>query len=509
MTSRRADALTVVLVAAAAASVLVGLGRLPALTSDEAWVGLFAASQNILGLFSPHEMNTYTGPLYGFLLSKIMLVLGTDVAALRTFGAVANAAAFLLLVGNLRRRVGTEAAAWGGALLAASAYLLLKSRLAWDVYALQPLLLSVTLVLLDEPPTAARALLFCAVTLIGVQNHFIYLSIPLSLSVLYGARAAWRGENSARPWLRLSLSALAMGAVVFLVKPRLTDAAWAHQRAWALPLFFALAPLASAAFLLGGEWEAPVVALLRRPALKRWAGRALKIGLAAFAVWHVLPLWQAFAGPVVWKRVFSWAAPWWLSLPLHVWSAFLLALIAWRAVRAWNGREKMSAYERTLALWPAAYAAIFILFRNTSSLRYYSPVQFLCLASAAAALPRLARADRRPVLALAAVAVVATQFLFWRELAAPVDRRPLSFRIGWHAENSRDFSRKDALFAAFDASGACAAAHQERSFTAIPLNFHRVENPEPRCDQAKSFDADQCPDCPAPPYYLWSVVTKP
>jgi hypothetical protein len=506
MTSRRADALAVLLLAAAVAAVVTGLGRLPALTSDEAWMGLYALRPR---LSSPHEMNTYTGPLFGLALTEVFSWRGVSTASLRLFGAWANAAAFLLLVASLRRRVSAEAAAWGAALLAGSAYLLLKSRLAWEVYALQPLLLAVTLALLDEPVPAARALLFCAVTAIGVQNHFIYLSVPVSLSVLYGARAAWLGEEGVRPWLRLSLAALALGAFVFLVKPWLTDAAWPTERAWAVPLFLSLAPLAAGAAVFGGAWESRLVALLARPAPKTWARRALALGLAAFVVWHARPLWQALAGPVVWRRVLSWSAPWWLALPLDLWATFLLAFLGWRAVRAWHGREPMTAYERTLALWPAAYAAIFILFRNTSSLRYYSPIQFLALASLAAALPRLPRPDRRAAMALAAVAVASAQGLFWRELAAPGDRRPLKFKIGWHTENSLDFARKDALFSAFDASGACAASHQERSFTAVPLNFHRAQTGPLPCDPALSFDADQCPDCAAAPYYRWSVVSSP
>ena len=508
MTSRRADALAVLLLAGAAAAVLAGLGRLPALTGDEAWIGLYALHVRSPWLATPHEMNTYTGPLYGLLVSLVLAARGMSVAALRTFGACANAAAFVILVAGLRRRVSAEAAAWGAALLAGSAYLLLKSRLAWECYALQPLLLAVTLALLDGPATALRALLFCAVTLIGVQNHFIYLSVPVSLCVLYGARAAWRGEEEARPWFRLALSALAMGAVVFLVKPRLTDAAWPAERAWAVPLFLSLAPLAAAAAVFCGEWDGLFIALLARPLPRRWCRRALGRGRAAFLVWHAAPLWQTLAGPVVWKRGFAWPAPWWLALPLDLWAAFLLGLLAWRAARAWHGREPMSPHERTLALWPAAYAAIFIFFRNTSSLRYYSPIQFLCLASLAAALPRLPRPDRKAAVAFAAIAIAATQGIFWRELRAPGDRRPLAFKIGWHTENSRDFARKEALFSAFDASGACAAAHQERSFVAIPLKFHRLETGPLACDPAKAFDADQCPDCPGPPFYVWGVVTR-
>jgi hypothetical protein len=508
MTLRRADAAAVLLLSAAGAAVLARLGRLPALSSDEAWIGLYALRVGPPWPATPHAMNTYTGPLFGMLVSLIFSIRGVGIASLRTFGACANAAAFLILVAGLRRRVSAEAAAWGAALLAGSAYLLIKSRLAWECYALQPLLLAVTLALLDEPVTALRALLFCAVTLIGVQNHFIYLSVPVSLCVLYGTRAAWLGEDGARPWLRLSLSALAMGAFVFLVKPRLAEAAWPAQRAWAVPLFLSLAPLAAAA-ALAGDWERALVALLSRPGPRLWCRRGLALGLAAFAVWHAAPLWQILAGPIVWKRMFSWTAPWWLALPLDLWSTFLLGLVAWRAARAWHGREAMTPFERTLALWPAAYAAIFILFRNTSSQRYYSPIHFLGLASLAAALPRLPRPDRKWAAALAAVAVLSAQGVFWRELAAPADRRPLVFKIGWHAENSKDFARKEALFSAFDASGACAADHQERSFTAIPLDFHRQETGPLPCDRAKAFDADQCPDCPAAPFYRWAVVTSP
>ncbi len=508
MTKRRAAAaLAAAFLLLSAASLLVRLGRFPALTLDEAWTGIFAVQLSTLGLYTPHEMNFYTGPLFALAVSKVFAVLGVGVRSLRLPGAAANALALLLAAAVLGRRVRAESAAWWAALAAGSSYLLFKSRVAWEVFALQPLLLTLTLALLDGPADPARVFLFCAVTLVGIQNHFIYLSVPSSLVALYAARAAWREEDEALPWLRASLAALAMGAVVFLVKPRLSEAAWPRERAWAVPLFLALPLLAAAASALG-EWERPLVRLLARPDARRWGLRAGGLGLLAFAVWHGVPLTLALAGPVVWKRILSWDAPWWLDLPLHAAALLGLGLLGWRAARAWHGREALTPFERTLALWPPAYAAIFILFRNTSSERYYSPLQFLCLAGLAAALPRLPRPDRRWALAAVGLLVLTTQGALWSALAAPPDRRPLTFKVGWHAENSWDFARKDAVFAAFDASGAC-RPYDENSFIQVPLLFHRFAVPAPGCDPGLRLRAEQCRDCAAPPWYRWSVVRTP
>ena len=62
--------------------------------------------------------------------------------------------------------------------------------------------------------------------------------------------------------------------MVFLVKPRLTEAAWASQKLWAVPLFFALIPLAATA-AVAGAWERRLVAALARPSARRWGPRLL------------------------------------------------------------------------------------------------------------------------------------------------------------------------------------------------------------------------------------------
>src|SRR5438128_2165557 len=64
------------------------------------------------------------------------------------------------------------------------------------------------------------------VTMLGVQNHFIYLALPASLVVLFGARAAWLKEEGASGRLRDSAGALAAGLALALVKQPLADASW-------------------------------------------------------------------------------------------------------------------------------------------------------------------------------------------------------------------------------------------------------------------------------------------
>jgi hypothetical protein len=495
---KRIDAASFALLALCFAGLLARLSAAPAMSLDEAWIGLFAARLGLRGFYTPHQMNHYTGPLYAGLVAAFYAARGISLESLRLPGALLNAAAAAGLWLHLRRRVSAEAAASWALLAAGSAYFLMKGRLAWEVYALHPILILGTLAALARP---GGGWLLAALTLLGVQNHFIYLSIPASLVVLFGTRAAWRGEKEAEGRLRDAAAALAAGAVFALIKHPVSDEVWGAHRA---PLLAAatLLPLLAAFAVRRAS-----IALLLLPFTRARRELSLLFGLAiaAFAAWHLAPLVQVFAGPVVFKRLFSYELPGALSVLFYAWGLFLAGLLVWSCVRAWHEKD-LTFEQRTLLLWPAAYAPVFILFRHTSSLRYYSLPALLGYLALAVALPRMAAADKRGVYRCALAAAFATQAFLLRELASPADRRPLDFHVGWRKENSRDFARKEGLFAAFDGSGACGIAHAERSFTAIPLFFHRAAEPAGRCDAALAFDADQCPECAAPPYYRWSVV---
>lgn len=441
-----------VLLALAAAALLWRLSSFPAMSGDEAWIGMMATRVLERGLYTAHEMNYYTGALYPWLLALVFRFRGVGLLWLRLPGALCNAAA--LGFGS----------SWLPLLALGSAFYMCKSRLAWEVYAFQPLLLGASWWALSRK----RGALFAALTVFGVQNHFIHGAVPLSLVLLFG-------HLEDRERQRAALGALAAAFAVFLVKSRLPAEG---VPLWYLPL------LASLPLLALAPWP-----FLRPP-------RALWWLLGAYAAWHGLAFIEAFSGPVVFKRMFSWDAPWWYDAPLYAWGAALLGLLCWRGARAWHRKDD------ALALWPFAYMCVFLLFRHTSSLRYYAPLHFISLLALADGLTRVPEADRRLWRAGAVAAALLVQVPLLREMASPADRRPFEFRVGWRLENSWDFARKEALFAAWDDSRACRMA-QKNSFVDLPLFFHRASHPLDCVDA--SFAADYRADGGGPPWHVWRV----
>ena len=116
-----------VLLALAAAALLWRLDAFPAMTLDEAWIGMFATRLRERGVYTPHAMNTYTSALYALGAAGMFRLMGTGLLALRLPGALAS---LLALSGR---------GPWLPLLALGSAYLMCKSRLGWEVYALQPL----------------------------------------------------------------------------------------------------------------------------------------------------------------------------------------------------------------------------------------------------------------------------------------------------------------------------------------------------------------------------------
>lgn len=495
-----------------AAQVLCRLDAFPGVHGDEAWVGLFARRLADLGLYTPHEMNTYTGPLYAWLVKLSFARFGTGVWALRLPGAALNIAAWALLAGVAARAGGARSALAWCLFAAASPIVTLKSRVAWEVYALQPFLAGAVLwaaVTLASGPSRAAALLLGASSLLGVQNHFIFLSLPLALAGAAAVLHARRPDGRWTPLLDAALANLAPCITLFLLKPLVGEAGWPAVRIPALAAF-AAAPaavpgLVPAAGRLRGALEAPLGRLLSSPA-GTWVMRALALLMAVFFWFHWVALIEIQSGTVVFERLASWRLPLAAQAPLYIWGAAMLSatlLESFRRLR--DGGAGLEAPAALLAVLPAVYAAVFVVFRNTSSIRYYVLPVHLCLAGAAALWPRLAR-GRASAWAAAAGAAAVLYSLSWAAVLGPADRPPLRFRVGWHKEKSHDFLVKDDLYALARREHVCQLA-QDESMLDIPLFFEMTARPVEACASEKRLKTSYCWDCASPPYIKAEVLT--
>ncbi len=478
------------------------LAGFPGLHGDEAWLADYALNIQAQGLFSPHEMNTYTGPLYGWLVSQAFKFLPADVFGLRLPGLILNLLAAFLMAWHLGRTSGrTSALAWL-ALLCSSAVFVLKSRVAWEAYALQPLLLTLVVVsadrCLEEEASFPLALGFLAANFLGTLNHFIFLSVPISLFIFACGQLCCQKERASFFW-RLTAVNLLMTAVLCLVKPHISDALWqSHKNSislltWVWPL--ACAVLYRQTENLKPRWPK----VLTKPF---WALSA--IGLGLFFFFHWVALIQIWSGVAIFERLASWQPPLMVAIPLYAWAAALLTAFFIFALKKLHD-EAAPARERFLVLWPLAYAASFILLRNTNSIRYYVLPDFLLAMALAHALPRTGAFKRASLLIPVLAAAVFLNLCFWRETAAAPYRRPIHFYVGWHLESSIHFEDISPLVAVMKKEGVCPGRIDPAdSFTFDPLCFLGKQETAD-CDQTKTFVPTLCWECQHPPYFKWTV----
>lgn len=499
--------LAVAVIALMSAQLFWRLGEFPGIHGDEAWVGLFALRLKAYGLFTPHEMNGYTGVLYGWLTQFVLGWFGVSVWSLRLIGAVANPLAWLVLWATVRRAAGHRAGLVWALLAACSGIVVLKSRVAWEVYALQPLLAALVLsasLRLAEGAGRPWALLLFAASLLGVQNHFIFLSLPLALAAAAAFLGARRPE-AGLAFLPAALVNLGLCAALFVVKPFLTESGWPAVRAPLVAAFWLSPLVAWAALPYAERRRGELAALLASPRLAAWVPRSRRalFALLAVSLWfHALAFIEIQSGVAVAQRLASLPVPWLVALPLYAWGAAVL----WAALtdswdRLSDGGEGLTPGAALIAALPVVYAAVFVLFRNTSSIRYYIIPCHLMLAALAASWPRRQGLRRPAVRAAAAAGMLGSAAVLGAAATGPVDRPPLRFRVGWHREKSHDFLDKRPLWEAVESRRLC-LLRQDESMIDIPLIFRQHERPMPECDRSRSFGVRYCTDCSRPPYFI-------
>jgi hypothetical protein len=166
------------------------LSTIPGLHGDEAWAGL-RAEAILRGARPMLGMNAYTGPVQQYLLAPLLYSLGTKVAVLRALTAGLNLASLCLYYVLLGRWFGRAVASAGVLVLVAMPFFTAYSRIANEVFALNPLLALSGMLLLGRRRSGEQGgrrtlLLHVAGGMclgLGVWNHLIFLSVPVALLV--------------------------------------------------------------------------------------------------------------------------------------------------------------------------------------------------------------------------------------------------------------------------------------------------------------------------------------
>jgi len=500
-----------------AALTLYRLDVFPALHGDEAWVGLFAQRLRVRGLFTPHEMNTYTGPLFGWIVSKLFSAYSVNVFYLRITGALLNLAGVFFLAFHFSKRLGGGVAAAWVYLLATSAMFLYTGRVAWEVCAFQGVLLAAIIwacrVFVEENRYSLGAVaIFLLANYAGVWNHFIFLSVPASLCVLGFYGFAVRRDLPGPRFFQLAVWNLLMCSSVFFFKPPMTDEFWQRHLAAllgataGLPLVFSFGFAPAARYT--ERWVRNFFGFFKGSGAQKSLKRFFAAGLLAFFAFHAAPIAQIFSNIVLFQRVAGWTPPLWLEGVLTVFGAAIVGACFYGAYRGIFGRKlEFSPYERFLVYWPVVYVTTYTFFRHTSSIRYYIIPWFLFLVSASVLIPRLAFFRRRAVVAGGLAVALLLNVCYWSEIVSPGVRPPIRFRIGWRKEKSADFMSKRPIYDVMVREKVCRLV-QDESMIDIPIFFRRNEAGW-ECDQAKNIAVSYCWDCDTPPYFTWRIGRSP
>ncbi len=484
----------------------------PGLHGDEAWVGLYAARVKASGLYTPHLMNTYTGAMFGWTVYYLIEIFGSSVFTLRLMGAVLNSIAAMGFVVWAGRRFGPRGALAMAGLLASSGMFLVFGRVAWEVCVFQNLLILAILwscrPFVEEGRfPVLRLLVFFSAIEFGILNHFIFLSVPLSLGVYSAAAGTLLKDRRAARLRPLFFLSLLMGVVCYC-KQFVTPEIFVAYRPLFLGIFFAMPFLFTALF----QWLQP-----RFPRLDfldaLWPRRAMLFvvvaGMLSFCVWHLAPMIQIISGVALMRRVVSLDPVWPVRWLLYGWGLGWFALYFFRVGKIIRSpsRAVEGAYAQFVLLWVGAYLAVFILMRHTSSIRYYILMHALVLAAftVSAAKSRFFSVGRNAV--LTGLVVAGLNGFYWNELVTTPIRRPLKFRVGFRREKSIDFIDKRALFERIDRERVCRFDDSKQDFLYIPAYFYRNGHPVD-CDPAKSIALTFCWECERPPFYSYVSVEK-
>ena len=492
------------IIAIVIAGLLMRLDSFPGLHGDEAWVGLRALEQQARGMFTLRGMNGYTGSLFPEIVSLVFSLVPPGVGSLRIAGAILNGLSLGVTALALRRH--GAAALYFALAMGSSLLFMFYSRVAWEVNALQNLLLA--LILLALPPLLQQArssrrwlfLLLLSFS-VGCWSHAIFVAAALSFAAATALVALkWPGEGSARLLLIGQMNLLLQ--LVLCGRHFIGDGAFATRALPAMLAGLALVALASDAYVRIESRLLPrAIAALTDRRIARFAN----VLLAGFVVLSLavspisdVSFFGTVSGVILLERVASYLPGTIEMIALHLRMALLLALFAAIALRSISAKPNKP--EQLLlplfCLWTIAYFPALRLSIASVADRYYIIPQFLFFVSIALAVADLRASWKRPAIALLLAGFVYAQVTAVREALRDEDRPPFElFDYAGYTDTSRHFLRLDGLTHYLKSRAYCRVSSSS-FFIAQPMRFLMAAG-QP-CEGRDDVRVEYCAMCVTP-----------
>jgi hypothetical protein len=467
------------IIAIVISGLLVRLDSFPGLHGDEAWVGLRAIEQQARGMFTLRGMNGYTGSLFPEIVSLVFSIIPAGIGSLRLAGAILNGLALIVTALALRKR-GTAALCFTLA-MGSSLLFLFYSRVAWEVNALQNLLLALVLLALSqllEQDRSLRRWLFVLLLAfsLGCWSHAIFVAAALSFAAATLLVALkWPNESSARLLLIGQLNLVLQ--LVLCGRHFVGDGAFATRALPAMLAGLALIALATHAYIRVESRLLPrVIEALTDRRVARFANVLLAgfaaISLAASPISDV-SFFGTVSGVILLERVASYLPGPIEMIALHLRMVLLLVLFAAVALRSFRARpiQPEQLLLPLFCLWTIAYFPALRLSIASVADRYYIIPQFLFFVSIALAVAGLRASWKIPAIALLLAGFVYAQVTTVREAFRDEDRPPFElFDYAGYTDTSRHFLKLDLLTQYLRSQDYC-RVDSSSFFIAQPMRF--------------------------------------
>jgi hypothetical protein len=476
----------------------------PGLHGDEAWIGLRAIEQQIQGMFTLHGMNRYTGSLFPQLAAFSFSMFSPDVGSLRLPGVALNVLALQLMTVALWRR--GIAAVYFALLMGSSFLFLFYSRVAWEVDALQNVLLAAIFLAVTQLMRAGRSspfpvLLFLLSFSIGCWNHAIFGTAALAFAAAANLIALkWPREDTARLALIGNLNLLLQA--ILLARYVVVDGPFAQQ---VLPALAAglIVILSTTYAYLAAEVRLAAAAqrIFGHPRLAKLATPLIILSVAlslAASPANDTTFFGTVSGVILLERVASYVPGSIELAALHARMAILLVifavplLAAWRSVRL----EREPTLLPLLILWTIFAFPALRLATGLIADRYDIIPQFLFFCAVALAIGQYPIRWRVPLQLMLLAGFIHAQVTLLGEIVRKQDRAPLVMvKYGAYGDTSWHFLRLDGLASYLKARQLC-DVRSSNFFIDQPLKF-LMSTGQP-CHGKRVVQVEYCTACASP-----------